>query len=68
MLKKFDKEAKEKEIMSWYKTLPNMAKIRAIQPYFPNYSIADHPLITLFRGMNFQSKLEIYENEKEKNK
>jgi len=56
----------EKKIIAWFRTLSEIEKARVMQPYFTKYSINGMPLITLFKNINYKSKLEIYEKEKNK--
>jgi len=57
------KEDKRKEILAWFKGLTNLKKAEIMQPYFPKYDIKDMPLILLFKDLDFNKRLEMYEKE-----
>jgi len=61
-----NKEDKKKEMLAWFRGLTGLKRAEVMQPYFPKYDIKDMPLIMLFKGLDFDKKLEMYEKERSK--
>ena len=60
------KEDKKREMLAWFRGLTNLKRAEIMQPYFPKYEITDMPLLLLFKNLDFNKKLKMYEKESDK--